>query len=77
MGNAKTNEKIEPKCLDRSEYPFKSNFFELPIGRMHYVDEGQATRLSRFTAIRAGALNSGILLRKCRRQTVKRKNQQN
>jgi len=26
--------------LDRKEYPFKSNYFELPIGNMHYVDEG-------------------------------------
>ncbi len=26
--------------LDRSEYPFASRFFETPVGRMHYVDEG-------------------------------------
>lgn len=29
--------------LDRNEYPFKSNYFELPMGKMHYVDEGQGT----------------------------------
>jgi len=27
--------------LDRTEYPFKSNFLKLPMGQMHYVDEGQ------------------------------------
>lgn len=27
--------------LDRKEYPFNSNYFELPIGKMHYVDEGK------------------------------------
>jgi haloalkane dehalogenase len=26
--------------LDRREYPFKSHFFQTPVGRMHYVDEG-------------------------------------
>ncbi|SNZ00598.1 alpha/beta fold hydrolase [Flagellimonas pacifica] len=26
--------------LDKNEYPFKSNYFDLPIGKMHYVDEG-------------------------------------
>lgn len=28
------------KWLDRREYPFKAHYFELPIGKMHYVDEG-------------------------------------
>ncbi len=28
------------KWLDRKEYPFKSNFIQLPMGKMHYVDEG-------------------------------------
>lgn len=28
--------------LDRREYPFRSQFIELPMGRMHYVDEGDA-----------------------------------
>jgi haloalkane dehalogenase len=27
--------------LDRREYPFASHSFDLPRGRMHYVDEGQ------------------------------------
>jgi len=27
--------------LDRKEYPFKNNYFDLPMGKMHYVDEGQ------------------------------------
>jgi haloalkane dehalogenase len=27
--------------LDRKEYPFNSNYFDLPIGKMHYVDEGK------------------------------------
>jgi len=30
-----------PRWLDRNEYPFKSHYFQQPIGRMHYVDEGQ------------------------------------
>ncbi len=29
------------KWLDRDEYPFKSNYLELPGGRMHYLDEGE------------------------------------
>lgn len=35
---------MEPweKWLDRKEYPFRSRYFELPMGRMHYVDEGEA-----------------------------------
>ncbi len=28
--------------LDREEYPFQSRYFELPMGRMHYIDEGQS-----------------------------------
>ncbi|MBN8694597.1 MAG: alpha/beta fold hydrolase [Bacteroidetes bacterium] len=27
--------------LNRKEYPFKSNFFETGIGKMHYIDEGE------------------------------------
>lgn len=30
-----------PKWLDRNEYPFESNYFELPMGKMHYLDEGK------------------------------------
>lgn len=29
-----------PDWLDRKEYPFKSNFIQLPMGKMHYLDEG-------------------------------------
>lgn len=34
-----------PEWLDRKEYPFESHFFELPIGKMHYIDEGQGAPL--------------------------------
>lgn len=27
--------------LDIAEYPFKQNYFQLPMGKMHYIDEGQ------------------------------------
>jgi len=27
--------------LNRNDYPFKSNYFDLPMGKMHFVDEGQ------------------------------------
>ena len=27
--------------LDKKEYPFKSNYFKLPMGQMHYIDEGE------------------------------------
>ncbi|TAL68630.1 MAG: alpha/beta fold hydrolase [Bacteroidetes bacterium] len=30
-----------PIWLDRNEYPFTSHFFDLPVGKMHYIDEGQ------------------------------------
>lgn len=30
-----------PNWLDRIEYPFKSNYFQLPVGKMHYLDEGE------------------------------------
>jgi haloalkane dehalogenase len=47
---AKTVEKTKPmveKCemedwLDREEYPFSEKYFDLPMGRMHYVDEGES-----------------------------------
>ncbi|MGF1671643.1 MAG: alpha/beta fold hydrolase, partial [Balneolaceae bacterium] len=26
--------------IDRKEYPFESRYFEVPAGRLHYVDEG-------------------------------------
>ncbi len=29
-----------PNWLDKQEYPFASHYFTLPIGNMHYVDEG-------------------------------------
>ena len=28
--------------LDKTVYPFRPNYFDLPMGRMHYVDEGSA-----------------------------------
>ena len=28
--------------LDRNEYPFQSKYFDLSMGRMHYVDEGKS-----------------------------------
>ena len=30
-----------PRWLNRDEYPFIPHYLELPMGRMHYVDEGQ------------------------------------
>ncbi|MEE8329470.1 MAG: hypothetical protein V3R54_06030 [Thermodesulfovibrionia bacterium] len=27
--------------IDKNEYPFQSNYFEVPAGRMYYVDEGE------------------------------------
>lgn len=30
-----------PDWLDRNEYPFESHYFQLPAGKMHYVDEGR------------------------------------
>jgi pimeloyl-ACP methyl ester carboxylesterase len=30
-----------PSWVNRSEYPFRSQYFNLPAGRMHYVDEGK------------------------------------
>lgn len=29
-----------PPWLDRAEYPFAPHYFQLPAGRMHYLDEG-------------------------------------
>lgn len=29
--------------IDRSEYPFESRYFEVPAGRLHYVDEGSGS----------------------------------
>lgn len=28
--------------LDKEEYPFNSKYFDLPMGRMHYIDEGDS-----------------------------------
>ncbi|MBN2725361.1 MAG: alpha/beta fold hydrolase [Deltaproteobacteria bacterium] len=39
------NENTTPKWLNRDEYPFDSNWFELPMGKMHYVDEGEGDSL--------------------------------
>jgi len=29
-----------PQWLDREEYPFAGHYFQLPMGKMHYLDEG-------------------------------------
>ena len=34
-----------PTWLNREEYPFESHYIDLPMGRMHYVDEGQGAPL--------------------------------
>lgn len=40
--NARKNKEINyPDWLDRKEYPFDSHFIDLPVGRMHYLDEGE------------------------------------
>ena len=36
---AQTN--ISPRWLDKNEYPFQNHFYQTPIGKLHYVDEGQ------------------------------------
>jgi haloalkane dehalogenase len=35
-----TQLKAQPDWLDHSLYPFKSNYFHAPAGKMHYLDEG-------------------------------------
>lgn len=30
-----------PKWLDKTEYPFNSNFFSTQYGQLHYIDEGE------------------------------------
>jgi len=35
------NTMTKPKWLNTKEYPFKNNFFETSVGKMHYVDEGK------------------------------------
>lgn len=32
-----------PNWLNRKEYSFQSNFFQLPVGKMHYIDEGDGS----------------------------------
>jgi len=32
---------VEPGWLDRAAYPFRSHWLTLPVGRIHYVDEGR------------------------------------
>jgi haloalkane dehalogenase len=32
---------MELDWIDRKEYPFEPRYLELPMGRMHYVDEGE------------------------------------
>jgi haloalkane dehalogenase len=33
---------VMEEWIDKKEYPFQSNYFDLPIGRLHYVDEGDS-----------------------------------
>ena len=35
------NSIVKPQWLNTKEYPFESHFFEIPVGNMHYVDEGE------------------------------------
>ncbi|MFO8051958.1 MAG: alpha/beta fold hydrolase [Thermoplasmatota archaeon] len=30
-----------PDWLNRDEYPFSSHYYRTPVGRMHYIDEGE------------------------------------
>jgi len=32
---------IPPGWLNRKDYPFTSNYYKTPVGRMHYLDEGE------------------------------------
>ena len=32
---------IDTSWIDRSEYPFRSNYVDLKMGKMHYIDEGE------------------------------------
>jgi haloalkane dehalogenase len=32
---------VDTSWIDKNEYPFKSNFIQFDIGKMHYVDEGK------------------------------------
>ncbi len=34
-------QKAVPKWLGKQEYPFQNRYFHLPIGAMHYIDEGE------------------------------------
>ncbi len=31
----------QPEWLDKTAYPFESNFLDLPEGKLHYIDEGE------------------------------------
>lgn len=35
------NKQNSKPWLNRKKYPFQSNYFDLPIGKMHYLDEGE------------------------------------
>lgn len=39
--NTTNGQSNQPKWLDKNEYPFKNHFLTLPVGKMHYVDEGE------------------------------------
>ena len=46
-GSAATErrDRTTPTWIDREEYPFESNYMDLDLGRMHYVDEGEGKPL--------------------------------
>ena len=40
MTSLQSSGKNYPSWLNRIDYSFESHYFDLPVGRMHYVDEG-------------------------------------
>ncbi len=34
---------MDTSWIDRSEYPFRSNYVDLKMGKMHYIDEGEGS----------------------------------
>lgn len=41
MNQSTAQQTTYPNWLDRQEYPFNSHYINLPMGKMHYIDEGQ------------------------------------
>ena len=40
MGQANNINFQDPQWLDKREYPFQGHYYETPVGKMHYLDEG-------------------------------------